>query len=161
MLASAGALRSLDSQQLGRMARQSNPIGEALVCCCIILFADEGRRNSARLIEEASLLLLYLLPCASIDDILILLNDDDISSAGTAMFQSLYQWMVERETIPGRAFEVLALGLHQAENSSEDADIVSWEQQFASRALLQYKREQQTIGSNTNDEENDNGGDEL
>ncbi len=147
VLAAMGSLRALKPIKLVIVTRKSGLVGEALVYCSLLLFV-EGCNPRYR--EEGNLLLSHLLSCASFSDVAIVLKHPEISRS---MLESLYQWMVEQE-MEGRTFEIFALGL-QRPVLSEYYD-VSLEQRFASRALLQYKKEH-SIELHSDDD----GGDEI
>ena len=75
-----------------------------------------------------------MLSSASILDANIVLKRDDFSRS---TLDFLYGWMVEND-VEGRAFEIFAFALQRPGLLSD----VSLEQNFASRALQQYKKYQ-------------------
>jgi hypothetical protein len=103
-------------------------------------------------LKERQLLLLHLLISDSILDAYVVLKRDDFSKP---TLDFLYGWMVEND-VDGRAFEIFALALQRPGLISSD---VSLEQNFASRALQQYKKDQSLTV--TNDYDVDDGADEL
>jgi hypothetical protein len=107
-------------------------------------------------LKERQLLLLHLLISASILDAYVVLKRDDFSKP---TLDFLYGWMVEND-VDGRAFEIFALALQRPGLiSSSD---VSLEQNFESRALQQYKKDQSLTLTVTNDSSDvDDGADEL
>lgn len=153
ILAAMAALRALKPLQLVGVTGKSGLVGDALVCCCLLLFTEEQNNRFA---EEGSLLLSHLLSCASISDVTGVLKQEDFSKS---ILESLYRWMVEHQ-MEGRTFEIFALGLQRPGLSVAASDNVSLEQRFASRALWQYKKEQ-SLTLNSDDQEEDDGGDEL
>jgi hypothetical protein len=101
------------------------------------------------------MLLSHLLLSASILDAWNVLKKEDISKS---TIDFLYEWMVERDDLDARAFEIFALAFQR---SGLSLDYVLLEQNFASRALQQYKKIQgltstfdgdQTIGQDDGDE---------
>jgi hypothetical protein len=103
-------------------------------------------------LKERQLLLLHLLISASILDAYVVLTRDDFSKP---TLDFLYGWMVEND-VDGRAFEIFALALQRPGLILSD---VSLEQNFASRALQQYKKVQSSTV--TNDYDVADGADEL
>jgi hypothetical protein len=75
----------------------------------------------------------HLLDSASITDASKVLNDEQITTQTIGM---LYSWMVE-QPLHARAFEIFAIALQRPGKWSKN---VSFEQQFASRALQKYKQ---------------------
>ena len=122
-------------------------IGEALIASVLILQkspatrincdfskANSSRRTvSSRMSAQNQQFLCYLLDSASIADASKVLNDEQITTQTIGM---LYSWMVE-QPLHARAFEIFAIALQQPGNNQEN---VSFEQQFASRALQKYKQ---------------------
>lgn len=157
VLAAMTSLRSIKPLQLIRVTgKKSGLIGDALTACCALVFVPQQhqQQGGSKVVQEgARLLLSHLLSCASISDVVIVIQHEETST--TAMLESLYQWMVEQD-LEGRAFEMFSLGMQRKQHD------VSLEQRFASRAVMQYKKEQ-SIALNGGDNEGDDdcGGDEL
>lgn len=145
------ALRGLEPSQLVAVTGKTGLVGDSLVCCCRMLAGTPEPKAVGRLLTEAGLLLPHLLSSASISDAIVALRHEDFTKP---VLDFLYGWMVERG-VEGRAFEIFALALQRSGlPSSQD---VSVEQNFASRALVQYKKEQR-ISLNLQEED---GPDEL
>jgi hypothetical protein len=116
---------------------------------------NNQRPPSSKVQDETEMLLSHLLLSASILDAWNVLVKEDISKS---TLDFLYEWMVERDDLDARAFEIFALAFQR---SGLSLDHVSLEQKFASRALQQYKKIQgltpsfygdQTIGQDDGDE---------
>lgn len=149
IIAAMAALRSVKPLHLVNVAGKSGLVGQAMVSCCGVLFEARGF-NNPKLAEEASRLLVHLLSCASIADVVIVLKHEETSKV---MLESLYGWMVE-QGLEGRAFEIFAVGMQRAGLIHN----VFLEQRFASRAMMQYKKEQSI---SLNIDGLDDGADEL
>ena len=122
-------------------------VGEALIASVLILLkspairinrdfskANSSRRTvSSKMSAQNQQFLCYLLDSASIADASKVLNDEQITTQTIGM---LYSWMVE-QPLHARAFEIFAIALQQPGNNQVN---VSFEQQFASRALQKYKQ---------------------
>jgi hypothetical protein len=122
-------------------------IGEALIASVLILQkspairincdfskANNTRRTvSSKMSAQNQQFLRHLLDSASITDASKVLNDEQITTQTIGM---LYSWMVE-QPLHARAFEIFAIALQRPGKWSKN---VSFEQQFASRALQKYKQ---------------------
>lgn len=151
VLAAMVALRAIKPLVLVGVTGKSGLIGETLVVCCLVLLSQQQQISNPKFVDESARLLSHFLSCASISDVVIVLKHEETSKA---TLESLYRWMVENE-LEGRAFEIFALGMLRPGLVHD----VSLEQRFASRAMMQYKKEQ-SISLNSGDVEDD-GGDEL
>lgn len=144
------AIRSIPSELLFSMVAEESKrsgfsSGSGIVTllqeCVFIVYQNpapatsRNHESSSKLVVASSDLLQYLLPVASISDMVLLLKSEDMTRP---VLDFLYSWMVEKE-VPGRAFEIVALAL-QRPGLGVTSD-VALEQNFASRALLQYKKE--------------------
>lgn len=101
------------------------------------------------------MLLSHLLLSASIVDAWNVLKKEDISRS---TLDFLYEWMVERDDLDARAFEIFALAFQR---SGLSLDFISLEQKFASRALQQYKKIQVLTSSFDGDQTIGDEADEL
>jgi hypothetical protein len=95
---------------------------------------NNQRAPSSKVQDETEMLLSHLLLSASILDAWNFLKKEEISKS---TLDFLYEWMVERDDLDARAFEIFALAFQR---SGLSLDYVSLEQNFASRALQQYKK---------------------
>jgi hypothetical protein len=143
------ALRDLKPLQLAAVTGKSGMVGEALASCSVRLYYADTQQNSVspKVLGESQLLLQHLLASASISDATVALKRDDFSRSVLDFF---YTWMVEND-VDGRAFEIFAMAL-QRPGLILSSD-VSLEQNFASRALQQYKKNQSLTLTNDDADE--------
>jgi hypothetical protein len=116
---------------------------------------NNQRAPSSKVQDETEMLLSHLLLSASIVDAWNVLKKEDISRS---TLDFLYEWMVERDDLDARAFEIFALAFQR---SGLSLDFISLEQKFASRALQQYKKIQVLTSSFDGDQTIGDEADEL
>lgn len=150
VLASMAALLGLKPSCLMHVLGDSDVLGEALVGVCTLVLSEN---SNTRFVRQGEPLLAHLLSCASANDAAVFLKSNE---ASPTILNNLYLWMVERE-MDGRAFEAFALALQRPLITTRTD--VSLEQHFASRALMQYKKDHRT--KIEFDENRDEGEDEL
>lgn len=152
------ALRALTPSQLTAVVGKGSLIGDGLAACILLLCAhsqDDGVGNS-KLTNEANVLFSYLLESASINDVVVAMKKEDFTKA---VMNFVYTWMVEHD-VDGRAFEIFAMAFQRPGLALSDH--VSMAQNFASRAMLQHKKELSLLYTSNNEGTGDiDGLDEL